>query len=143
MSLNYLILQVLAACTLLCELGCCSKTCQTNMWPIYAGGRAQETMTSCLVYDRLHRFVIAGGTATDMDITGEQIRTGFVYALDVQGNWMWSHTFYNETDHMNEISKCILTSDEASLAVFGKLNNLPAIFTMDLEFGQVQDHVYI
>ena len=65
------------------------------MWPVYSGDRAQDTLVNCFVYDEVHEFVIVGGTSTDSTNTNAPISTGFAYALDLEGNWMWSNTFYN------------------------------------------------
>ena len=141
---NSLITQVLAAFAILLNLGWCKKSdCYYNKWPVYVGDKYQETKTSCLFFDELYWLVIAAGTATDKDSRGYPTTTGFVYALDSKANWVWGNTFYNETDHINTIDKCSLSSDEKSLAVFGELNNSPAIFTIDIETGRIQEHIYI
>ena len=79
------------------------EPCGSDLWPIYAGRQAEEATTSCMVHDLIHGFVIVGGTSTEAVTADLPKRTGFVYALNYHGDWMWSRTFYHGTERLHTV----------------------------------------
>ena len=117
--------------------------CKDHLWPVYVGKRTEEAKSNCMVYDVAHDYLIVGGTATDESIVGQSMKTGFAYALDLDGNWMWSHTFYSEAEHLGEINSCAMSSDGTSVTLLGMMSDLPAIFAVDPQSGKVVEHIYL
>ena len=65
---KYLICVIIAT---LVEITLGGKPCKVDLYPIYVGGRAQETVSNCIVYDKAYNYIIVGGTAIDVQVTGE------------------------------------------------------------------------
>ena len=82
-------------------------TCDASLWPVYAGGQSQE-FVNCFMLDLLNDRIIVGGNSTSYDwqITNGY-PTGFLYALDLDGNWMWGNRYLTQHDsHIVDISGC-------------------------------------
>ena len=96
--------------------------CDDLSWPVYVSSGYNDT-SNCLAYDKTNRLMIVGGTSQDIsDDNPLMNKTGFVYALDVDGNWMWSHTFLDGSNSLSEINQCAMSSDSKSSVVYGMLN---------------------
>ena len=68
-------------------------TCEASLWPVYAGGNNQE-FVNCFMLDLLNERIIAGGNSTSYDWgSNDGYPTGFLYALDLDGNWMWGNRY--------------------------------------------------
>jgi hypothetical protein len=88
-----------------------------NVWPIFAGGSSKE-MVNCFAYHPETDLIIVGGNTTSSDF-GPGNEHGYLYALDMDGNFKWGRFFYNVSYAVSDISGCQLASDGESLAVLG------------------------
>ena len=70
--------------------------CSADYFPVYSGGQRAE-IVNCFVYDEANQLVIVGGESNSADYVGPGVQDatalteyrGFIYALDLQGNWQW------------------------------------------------------
>ena len=87
--------------------------------------------------DEANGLIIVGGNTTSPDFAPAANDHGFLYALDLQGNWMWSKFFYNASYAIQDISGCQLSSDKSSLTVMGMADSRPIIMDIDTVNGSV------
>ena len=88
------------------------------MWPIVAGGSSHEHV-NCFAHDRRRKLMIVGGNTTSSDFAPSTNSHGFLYALDLSGNFKWGHFFYNVSFAVTDISGCQMASDGQTLSVLG------------------------
>ena len=70
--------------------------CENSQWPIYAGGTTGSEDVRCFVYDPTNQLVIVGGiTNSKKDFAPDEESIGYLFALDLEANWMWGNYFYN------------------------------------------------
>ena len=85
-----------------------------DLYPVYAGGSGQE-FVNCMVHDELNELMILGGNTTSNDFglydPQSADSSGFLYALDYSGNWMWGIQFSNLTNSIADITGCRMSSD--------------------------------
>ena len=110
--------------------------CSRDAFPIYAGGSSNEYV-NCFIYDEANELLIIGGNTTSSDFAPAANDHGFMYALDLEGNWIWGKFFYNVSYAVNSISGCQLSSDGSSLTVFGQGNSAPIIMDMNTADGTI------
>lgn len=60
---------------------------------------------------------------------------GYMFALDLSGNWKWGSFFYNVSYAVSEITGCQLSSDGSSLAIAGIGNSQPLMMDLKPEDG--------
>ena len=96
--------------------------CANDVFPVYAGGTKNEYV-NCIVYDPKTELIIVGGNTTSDDFGPARNDHGFLYALDLSGNWQWGKLFYNVSYAMSDISGCQLSSDGYTLTVLGMGNS--------------------
>jgi len=99
-----------------------SDQCKYNLFPIYAGGSKKEQV-NCFVYDPLNEMIIVGGSTNSEDFAPAANDHGYLFAIDLSGNWQWGKFFYNVSYAVSDISGCQLSSDGSSLTVFGQGNS--------------------
>ena len=114
--------------------------CKDDAFPIYAGGRSNETV-NCFIYDEATELLIVGGNTTSDDFAPAAYNHGFMYAVDLDGNWAWGKFFYNVSYAVNTISGCQLSSDGSSLTVFGEGNTAPVIMDMNMADGTINKFI--
>ena len=110
------------------------------MYPVYAGGTQRE-FVNCFVYDENTELIIVGGNTTSDDFAPAANDHGFLYALDLSGNWQWGKFFYNVSYAVSDISGCKLSSDGSSLSVFGMGNSAPVIMDMNTADGIINKYI--
>ena len=76
------------------------------------------------------------------NVASEQ-EVGFLYALNFNGDWMWSYSFHSETSRIHQINQCVMTDDRTTLLVQGLQDNLPVIFEIDPLSGQIVSQINI
>ena len=108
-----------------------SLPCGNDLWPVYAGSTSQIDRTTCIAYDKLNELLIIGGTAEDQTPNSNYEQTGFLYALDLLGNWKWGGNIFYIDQHVNEVHRCNMNSDNTALSVFGVSNGQPIIIEME------------
>ena len=59
---------------------------------------------------------------------------GFVYAVDLDGNWIWNVALQGDQDQVIDVQGCQFSSDASSLAILGRTHENPVVIelkTMD------------
>ena len=46
------------------------------------------------------RYILVGGTAKEPENLAQDREIGFLYALNFNGDWMWSYSFESETSRI-------------------------------------------
>ena len=82
-----------------------SPTCREKLFPITSGGSKDEKV-SCTFHDPLNDLIIVAGNSTSEDYGPAANDHAFVYAIDMQGNWVWGKFFYNVSYAVSTISGC-------------------------------------
>ena len=95
-----------------------SNSDKKPLFPIYAGGTGDETI-NCFLIDEDNDRVIVGGNTNSDDFAWTEQNHGFLFALDLVGNWMWSKYIYNGKDRVSDITGCQLNSDGSYMTVMG------------------------
>ena len=72
---------------------------------ITAGG-SRDDVASCLVYDPATELIIVGGTTRSSDFGPANSPYGFLFAVNMQGDWTWGNYYKNFTDAVTEITGC-------------------------------------
>lgn len=117
-----------------------SEQCASNIFPIYAGGSKKEQV-NCFVYDPKNEMIIVGGSTNSEDFAPAANDHGYLFALDMAGNWQWGKFFYNVSYAISDISGCQLSSDGRSLTVFGQGNSQPVIMDMETKDGAIKKYI--
>ena len=68
--------------------------CDINLWPVYAGAIDHIETTSCIAYDKTNDLILVGGTSEDQTPNSNFAQIGFLYALDLSGNWQWGGNIF-------------------------------------------------
>ena len=84
----------------------CALSDESNFYPIYAGGSEHE-FVNCFTMDGRNDLIIVGGNTTSDDFGPSSDAHGFLYALDLQGNWQWGN-FYSASgnNQVSDITGC-------------------------------------
>lgn len=127
--------QLLLALSLLLMTSRVAAQCEDSYWPIYAGGSKGNEDVRCFVYDPNQQLIIVGGTTTSEDFAPAPNEHGYMFALDLSGNWKWGSFFYNVSYAVSSIDGCQLSSDGLSLAVSGMGNSQPLLMDINTEDG--------
>ena len=130
---------MLALCALF-GLTYADDSCLTELYPVYAGGTQREYV-NCFVYDPNTELIIVGGNTTSDDFAPAANDHGYLYALDLSGNWQWGKFFYNVSYAVSDVSGCQLASDGKSLTVFGMGNSAPVIMDMNTADGIINKYI--
>ena len=64
--------------------------------PITVGGK-RDDVAQCLVYEPESQLLITGGTTRSSDFGPANSPYGFLYAVDLEGDWVWGNYFFNRT----------------------------------------------
>ena len=97
-------------------------SCAVDLWPVYAGSSDYIDKTTCMSYDNTNDVIIVGGTALDQTEGSNFQQIGFLYALDLNANWMWGGTIFHTNETLSEINSCRMNSEHDLLVVFGIMN---------------------
>ena len=100
-----------------------AASCSEDIWPVYAGGSKGSEKVTCFVYDPLNQLIIVGGVTTSEDFAPAPNEHGYLFALDLSGNWKWGNFFYNVSFAISAIDGCRLSSDGSSVSVMGLGNS--------------------
>lgn len=104
------------------------------MWPIFSGGSSRD-LVNCMAYHEDTGLIIVGGNTTSPDFAPAANDHGFLYALDIDGNFQWGRFFYNVSYAVSDISGCKISSDGSSLSVLGMGKSVPIIMEMEILEG--------
>lgn len=92
-------------------------------------------MVNCMAYHEDTGLIIVGGNTTSPDFAPAANDHGFLYALDIDGNFQWGRFFYNVSYAVSDISGCRISSDGNSLSVLGMGKSVPIIMEMEILEG--------
>lgn len=76
-----------------------------------------------------------GGVSNSEDFAPAPNDHGYMFALDLSGNWMWGSFFYNVSYAVSQIDGCQLSSDGTTLAIMGVGNSQPLLMDMNTKDG--------
>ena len=71
------------------------ESCDQQKWPIYAGGEKGSEDVRCFVYDPINELIFVGGVSSSADFVMSPRDHGYMFALDLDGNWKWGNFYYN------------------------------------------------
>ena len=117
--------------------------CEQNVWPIYAGGAKGDEDVRCFIYDPLEELILVGGVTTSEDFAPAPTDHGYMFALDLSGNWMWGSFFYNVSRRIESIDGCQLSSNGSSLAVTGIANSQPVYMDLNTVDGSINNFISV
>ena len=66
--------------------------------------------------------MLVGGVSEEM-VAGINIKSGFAYSVDFDGNWMWSQKFTGGLDSISQIDECTMSDDGSKSYLFGLLDS--------------------
>ena len=75
-------------------------------------GGSKDDIASCIVYDRVNERIIVGGTTRSNDFGPGNVNYGFLYAMSLEGDWTWGNYYRSQSEQIDEITACSLSSDE-------------------------------
>jgi len=138
MRLTSKVQQVLLALSLLVGLMTphVAAQCEDAIWPIYAGGSKGSEDVRCFVYDPIEQLIIVGGVTGSEDFAPAPNDHGYMFALDLSGNWKWGNFFYNVSYAVSHIDGCQLSSDGSSISVMGLGNSQPLLMDLNTKDGK-------
>ena len=73
--------------------------------PITVGGKRDEIAT-CLLYDANLGLIVTGGVTKSPDFGPSNTEYGFLYAVNLNGDWIWGNYFINQTESIKTITGC-------------------------------------
>ena len=106
-----------------------SDICLRNTFPVMSGGSKDETM-KCLVFDEVNEQIIVGGSTLSNDYGPSLSQTGFMYAVDLAGNWRWGN-YYFSSSAITDITGCSLSTDKQQTVVMGISLGKPVLLTLN------------
>ncbi len=77
----------------------------------------------CMFLDTEKGHIVAAGKSTSSDFAPAQNDHGFIYAIDMEGDWVWGNFFYNVSYAVQTITACGLSSGKSEIAVMGQANS--------------------
>ena len=81
-------------------------SCEDSYFPIYAGGSTGNEDVRCFIYDPKSELIIVGGVTDSHDFAPASNEHGYLFALDLDGNWKWGSFFYNVSYAVSSIDGC-------------------------------------
>jgi len=120
-----------------------AANCESSYFPVYAGGAKGDERVSCFVYDPLQQLIIVGGVTKSEDFAPAPNEHGYLFALDIYGNWKWGSFFYNVSYAVSSIEGCQLSSTGESLALTGIGNSMPLLMDINTVDGTFNKFISI
>ena len=99
------------------------------MFPITVGGDLDDNVT-CTIYDDVNEHLIVAGISSSLGFVPTENPTGFAYAVDTSGNWIWGKFFYNVANSFESITGCQFDNDH-NLLFFGISDSKPVILKIN------------
>ena len=72
------------------------------MFPIFAGGAKDETVYS-LEVDPITSNIFVSGNSLSSNFVPAENSHGYIFSLDLTGNWLWGQFFYNVSYAVSEV----------------------------------------
>jgi len=114
--------------------------CSYKLLPIYAGGSSDEKV-NCIKYDPLSGLILVGGNTTSDNFAPAANDHGFIFAIDLEGNWQWGKFFYNVSYAFSNVAGCRFSSDGSTLTFHGMGNSQPIV--MDVKTSDASIKTYL
>lgn len=105
-----------------------SDICLRNAFPVFSGGSRVET-AKCMVFDDRNQQIIVGGSTLSNDYGPSSSQVGFLYAVDLAGNWKWGNVYFNSSA-VTDISGCSLSTDSNQLVAMGLSLGKPVLLVL-------------
>lgn len=96
--------------------------CTYKLLPIYAGGSSDEKV-NCIQYDPKSKLILVAGNTTSDNFAPAANDHGFIFAIDLTGNWVWGKFYYNVSYAFSNVAGCRFSSDASSLTFHGMANS--------------------
>ena len=112
-----------------------SERCLKNAFPVISGGERDEEV-KCLVFDPVNEYFIVGGKTLSNDYGPSLSRHGFLYAIDLEGNWAWGRFYYNSSA-INDITGCTLSTDGKQVVALGVGLSQPVMMVLNTTDGSI------
>ena len=130
---NYPYLILFTVCLTSVSANVCNSN--FNLYPVYAGGSGSEYV-NCMVHDERNELIIVGGNTTSTDFglfdPDSADSSGFLYALDYMGNWIWGIQFSNLTNSVADITGCHMSSDGRQLSLLARSDkSIPTVIVIE------------
>lgn len=87
-----------------------TSACNYHLMPTFAGGSKKENV-NCLNYDAPSGVIIVGGNTTSDNFAPAANDHGFLFAIDLNGNWLWGKFYYNLSYSLSDVSGCTKSVD--------------------------------
>jgi hypothetical protein len=84
-----------------------------------------------MVLDERNEQVIVGGSTLSNDYGPSLSQVGFLYAVDLSGNWKWGNYYFNSSA-VTDISGCSLSTDMNQIIAMGVSLGKPVLMLTDL-----------
>lgn len=95
-----------------------NAVCNYKMFPLFAGGSKDE-FVYCMEVDYTNNYILVGGKTQSSNFAPAENDHGYVYAVDMNGNWMWGQFFYNVSYAVSEVDGIHMSSLSNSVMVLG------------------------
>lgn len=95
-----------------------NSVCNYKMFPVFAGGNKDEFVYATEI-DTSSKYILVGGMSQSANFAPAENNHGFLYALDMNGNWMWGNFFYNVSYAVSEIDGIRMSSKKNYVTVLG------------------------
>jgi hypothetical protein len=116
--------------------------CTYKKFPIFAGGNKNE-YANIIEFDPTTEYILVGGRTQSANFAPAENDHGFVYATDLNGNWMWGNFFYNVSYCVSNIGGLAMSSLNSYITVSGQSNGKPIIMNLGKTDGQIQKFITI
>ena len=78
-----------------------------------------------------------GGTTRSSDFGPATSPYGFLYAINLEGDWKWGHYFRNFTGNINQITGCSLSTDKTQVIVLGTTKDQVVTAVVNTTTGRI------
>ena len=76
-----------------------------DLFPVFSGGSGHEYV-NCVTFDKTNEIIVVGGNTTSSDFGPSNTYHGFLYGLDLFGNFRWGKYFYTQDAEVVDITGC-------------------------------------
>lgn len=102
-----------------------------------AGG-SRDDVAHCLVYDPASELIIVGGITQSSDFGPSNTENGFLYAINLDGDWVWGNYYRNATGRsISTITGCQLSSDGTQVVILGATQEQVVMGVVNATTGQM------
>ena len=113
-----------------------SSTCREQNLPITVGG-SRDDQANCIVYDPATKLIITGGTTRSSDFGPANTDYGFLYAVNLNGDWAWGNYFLNQTESFQQVTACKMSSNGQQVVILGTTQSQIAMAVVNATTGKI------